>query len=151
MTTRSSGTTPSAAARILLVDDNKLGLNARTTLLREHGFDVTTATEGVEALERFGEAKFDLVITDYKMPRMNGLELIVRLRTLSPATPVVLISGYADALGWTEEETGANAVISKNAHEVPHLMRAIKRLLQMPAKKPVRSQGSRRTVVRQAR
>lgn len=151
MTTRSSGPVPSAAARILLVDDNKLGLHARNALLREHGFEPVTAADGFEALAKFSEGKIDLVVTDYKMPGMNGLELIGRIRSIAPATPIILISGYADALGWTEEQTGANAVISKNAQEVNQLMRAIRRLLQAPAKKPVRSQTSRRTLLRQAK
>ncbi|HWR51163.1 MAG TPA: response regulator [Bryobacteraceae bacterium] len=151
MITRSSAVTPSAAARILLVDDNKLGLGARKALLEEQGYEVTTAMEGIEALERFAETRYDIVITDYKMPRMNGLELIGHLRQLAPATPIVLISGYADALGWNEEHTGANAVIAKNANEVAHLIRAIRRLLQLPAKKPVRSQLSRRSKISQAK
>lgn len=151
MMTRSSGTTPSAVARILLVDDNKFGLAARKALLEEQGYEVTTAMEGLEALERFTGTAYDIVITDYKMPGMNGLELIGHIRRLAPTTPVVLISGYAEALGWNEERTGANAVIPKNANEVPHLIRAIKRLLQLPSKKPVRSQGSRRTALSRAK
>ncbi len=151
MMTRSSGITPSAAARILLVDDNKFGLLARKALLEEQGYKVTTAMEGLEALERFTETPYDIVITDYKMPRMNGLELIGHIRQLAPTTPIVLISGYADALGWNEERTGANAVIAKNANEVAHLIRAIRRLLQVPSKKPVRSQGSRRSAMSQAK
>jgi CheY-like chemotaxis protein len=151
MMTRSAGITPSAAARILLVDDNKFGLSARKALLEEQGYEVTTAMEGLEALDLFSATRYDIVITDYKMPRMNGLELIGHIRRIAPATPIVLVSGYAEALGWNEERTGANAVIPKNANEVAHLIRAIKRLLQLPSKKPVRSQGSRRGVLSQAK
>ncbi|MCL5745627.1 MAG: response regulator, partial [Acidobacteria bacterium] len=73
----SSNTVP--GARILLVDDNQSGLAARKSVLEEFGHKVTTAVSGHDALESFGSETFDLVITDYKMPRMNGIELIERV------------------------------------------------------------------------
>ncbi|MGE5645165.1 MAG: response regulator [Acidobacteriota bacterium] len=127
------------AARILLVDDNKLGLIARKALLEDLGYRITTALEGQEAFERFGREKFDLVITDYKMPRMNGLELIAKIREKAGDVPIILISGYAEALGMTEENTGASAVICKSANEVPHMVRSVNRLLKRTPKKPAGS------------
>ncbi len=131
-------------ARILLVDDNKLGLIARKALLEDAGHRITTALEGQEALERFAREKFDLVITDYKMPRMNGLDLIRRIRERSQNIPIILISGYADALGMTEENTGADTVIAKSSTEVPQLLRSVNRLLRRAVpKKPVESHRPR--------
>jgi CheY-like chemotaxis protein len=129
-----------ATSRILLVDDNRLGLIARKAVLEDQGYRITTAAEGQEALERFGRDKFDLIITDYKMPKMNGLELIEKIRERPDAVPIILISGYAEALGMTEANTGANVVITKSANEVPHLVRSVNRLLRRPApKKPAGS------------
>lgn len=129
------------AARILLVDDNRLGLIARKSVLEDLGYRITTATEGQEAFDRFGRDKFDLIITDYKMPKMNGLQLIERIRETSVTLPIILISGYAEALGMTEANTGADVVITKSASEVPQLIRSVNRLLRRPApKKPVGSQ-----------
>ena len=125
--------------RILLVDDNAHGLCARKTVLEELGHRITTASSGAEALERFTESKFDLVITDYKMPRMDGLELISRLRKQTPALPVILISGFADTLGLSEENTGADVVLQKSANEVSHLLRSVAQLLRKPLKKPAGS------------
>ena len=126
------------AARILLVDDNRLGLIARTAVLEEQGHRVTTATEGAEAFEQFSRGHFDLLITDYKMPRMNGLELIRKVREVKPGIPIILISGYAEALGLTEANTGADAVIPKSAQEVQHLVRNVNRLLRRATpKKPM--------------
>jgi CheY-like chemotaxis protein len=135
---------PSAHARILLVDDNAHGLCARKTVLEELGHRISTATSGADAIEQFGSHKFDLVVTDYKMPRMDGLELIKRLRKQVPGLPIVLISGYVDTLGLNEASTGADAVIQKSANEVSHLVRAVNRLLRRkPAvKKPVQAQTS---------
>jgi CheY-like chemotaxis protein len=78
-----------------------------------------------------------LVVTDYKMPRMDGLELIVGLRKIQPELPVILISGFVDSLGLSEENTGADVVIMKSANEVSHMVRAVARLLR---KKPVKKQ-----------
>ena len=134
----------SPSARILLVDDHKLGLIARKAVLEELGHRITTAAEGAEALEQFTRNQFDLLITDYKMPRMNGVELIRKVRELNSSLPVILISGYAEALGLTETNTGADAVIPKSAHEVQLLVRSVNRLLQRPApKKPVASHAAR--------
>jgi len=129
--------------RILLVDDNAQGLKARKTVLEELGYQTSTACSGDDALEQFGSQKFDLVVTDYKMPRMDGMELIVNLRKCTPALPIILISGYVDALGLSEQNTNADAVIQKSANEVAHLVRAVARLLRAkPAtRKPPSAQG----------
>ena len=125
------------SAHILLVDDNKLGLAARKAVLEEIEYRVTTISSPHEALERFSETKFDLVVTDYRMPRMNGVELIEQLRQQAPAIPVILLSGFADALGLDEKNTGADIVIQKSANEVTQLVRAVRRLLRRSApKKP---------------
>lgn len=136
---------PSSHARILLVDDNAHGLAARKNVLEELGHQTVTASSGVEALEYIATQKFTLVVTDYKMPRMDGLELIVRLRKHSPGLPVILISGFVDALGLSEQNTGADVVIQKSHNEVSHLVRAVARLLnRKPSRKP--AAGETRTV-----
>jgi len=137
-----SSSSSTVRSRILLVDDNANGLCARKSVLEELGHRIVTASSGSDALDQFGTQKFDLVVTDYKMPRMDGLELIRRLRQQSPELPIVLISGYVDALGMSEESTGADAVIQKSANEVSHLVRAVNRLLRKKAapKKSVSAQ-----------
>jgi CheY-like chemotaxis protein len=130
-----------ASARILIVDDNSMGLVARRTVLEELGHRVHTCSSPQDALEQCGKTRFDVVVTDYKMPKMNGIEFIAELRKHHPAVPVILISGFTDALGLNELSTGADAVIQKSALEVGHLIRAVNRLLRAPAKKGVGSQG----------
>ncbi len=70
------------------------------------------------------------MVTDYKMPKMNGIELIGRLRKLHPATAVILISGFTDTLGLDEASTGADMVLQKSNNEVSQLVRAVNRLLR---------------------
>jgi CheY-like chemotaxis protein len=132
---------PALRARILLVDDNAHGLSARKTVLEELGHRIATAASGAEALEQFANLKFDLVVTDYKMPRMDGPELIRSLRKQAPDLPIILISGYVDSMGLSEATTGADVVIQKSANEVSHLIRSVARLLRRkPSKKPVSSE-----------
>lgn len=129
--------TVSSRGKILLVDDNANGLAARKNVLEELGHHTTTASSGPEALELIAKQKFSLVVTDYKMPRMDGLELIERLRKLVPGLPIILISGFVDALGINEQNSGADIVIPKSANEVTHLVRAVTRLLARKSpKKP---------------
>src|SRR5258708_18862969 len=134
--------TPSRTfAHILIVDDNSMGLMARRTVLEELGHKVHTCSSGQEALEQCGKQRFDVVVTDYKMPKMNGIEFIRELRKHHPGVPVILISGFTDALGLNEATTGADIVIQKSSLEVGQLIRAVNRLLRRPAKKPHRAQS----------
>jgi CheY-like chemotaxis protein len=139
---------PNPRGRILLVDDNSLGLAARRSVLEELGHKVQTSGTPAEALDLYGKQRFDVVVTDYKMPKMDGVEFIVRLRKLDSSSSVILISGFTDTLGLTEANTGADIVIQKSNHEVTHLVRSVNRLLrrqQQPRKKPPSSQGSPNT------
>ncbi|SRR5277367_4183522 len=145
---------PNPRGRILLVDDNALGLAARRSVLEELGHLVQTSGAGAEALELCAKHVFDVVVTDYKMPKMNGVELIGRLRKLHPATAVILISGFTDTLGLNEASTGADVVLQKSNNEVVQLIRSVNRLLrkqQQPPKKQAASQASSKTEKRKAR
>ena len=131
---------PAKAPEILLVDDNRQGLIARKSLLQELGYNISTATNGDEALELFSRQNFDVVVTDFKMPRMDGIELIKRIRGVASQARIILLSGFVEPLGLTEQSTGADVVIVKSAGEVGQLTRAVKRLLsQPPARKPAGS------------
>ena len=78
-----------------------------------------------------------MVVTDYKMPKMNGVELIERLRQRDPNARIIMLSGFVEPLGLTEENTGADAVIAKSANEAAHLTRWVKRLVnRTTARKP---------------
>jgi CheY-like chemotaxis protein len=140
-----SETATLSVRRVLLIDDNRNGLVARKFVLSGEGYAVTACDGPGEALELFSAEDFDLVVTDYRMPGMNGAELILEFRSRKPAIPIVLISGMVDVLGLNEQNTGADAVVAKSASEVPHMIRAVNRLLnkQVPCRKPVRSQIGR--------
>ena len=138
----SSQRAPSSAL-ILLVDDNRDGVLARRCVLEELGYEVVTAGCGVDALHLHEERNPDLVITDYRMSPMDGLELIANLRERGSQTPIILLSGFAETLGMRSENTGADVVIQKSSNEVANLVRYTKRLLVTP-KKPAGSESLRK-------
>ena len=127
---------PPSSARILLVDNNTNGLKARKAVLQDQGYVITIAS-GEDALVQFSRQNFDLVITGRRMERADGVKLISQLRNIAPNVPIVLISGYANTLGLTEANTGADAVIQKGPNEVTHLVHVVARLLRAkPSRKP---------------
>jgi CheY-like chemotaxis protein len=79
---------------VLVVDDEYASMEVLALLLIGEGFRVLTASNGEEALERLGESQVDLVVTDYKMPKMTGSELCERMLTDErlQGIPVILTS-----------------------------------------------------------
>src|SRR6202158_3545066 len=90
---------PLSGAILLLVDDNPHGLIARRTVLEELGYVVHTCSCGDEGLKLLTSNKVDLVITDFRMPNMDGVELIARMRQLRNDLPIILLSGFVEPLG----------------------------------------------------
>ena len=139
--------TESSSSLILLVDDNKMGLAARRVVLEELGHTVVTAVNGLDGLAAIEAQVFDLLITDWKMPKLDGIELIRRVRESENAVPIILLSGFADNTGMREDKTGADAVVQKSANEIQVLLSTVKRLLtRKPARKPAGSQAAVKAV-----
>src|SRR6185437_11760728 len=83
-------------ARILVVDDQEMMRDSLVATLAREGHDVIAAGDGPVAVSRLsGPGRFDLVITDLKMPRMTGIELLQETKRLRPETPVVLMTAFA--------------------------------------------------------
>ncbi len=123
-------------ARILLVCPNRSGLAARKAVLEEMGCLVTPAATAEEALEQSSVAGFDLVVTGYRLGKMDGAAMVKRIRAVLPEVRVIMFSGHVEVLGLTESATGADVVLAKGPNEVAHLVRAVSRMLrQRPAKK----------------
>ncbi len=79
---------------ILVVDDEANYLTVMEALLTEAGYEVLTASGGYEALKIATHADLDLVLTDMKMPRMNGIALLEELRRLYPELPVIIMTAF---------------------------------------------------------
>ena len=82
--------------KILIVEDDK-DLNRYAMLsLRNSGYEVVSATDGEEALEKLEENKFDLILTDIMMPKMDGFELAKSIRLIDKAIPIIFMSAKDD-------------------------------------------------------
>ena len=115
---------------VMVVDDETVLAGAMRDYLGRHGYAVQVKSSGEEALKTIELEPPDIVVLDYRLPRMDGLELIGRLRKSTPELPIVLVSGYVDTMGMNEASTGADVVIQKSANEVSHLVRSVNRLLR---------------------
>jgi len=83
------------AQRILVVDDESSIREIIRKRLLQDGHDVRTAADGVDALEAFRKSRFDVVMTDLKMPRMGGVELVERVKETAPGTITIVLTGHA--------------------------------------------------------
>ena len=79
---------------ILIVDDEKNYLTILSAILEDEGFEVLTALGGQEALEIHKTSDLDLILTDMKMPAMNGIELLENLKSVDPDLPVVMMTAH---------------------------------------------------------
>ncbi len=83
------------STKILVVDDEKGMCESLRTLLTNAGYDVTTADQGEEALNKIQDGRFDLVLTDIRMPRVDGLDILKAVRNKDEEGLVILMTGYA--------------------------------------------------------
>lgn len=86
----------SREARILVVEDDDFVRSSMVASLEALGHTVTQAADGDAGLRALGEGTPDLLITDYLMPGMTGVELMQRARAMFPALPMIIVTGYAD-------------------------------------------------------
>jgi two-component system chemotaxis sensor kinase CheA len=133
-----SGPTATAASslvrarRILLVDDSVTTLQLERTLLENAGFEVKTASDGEQALTILeSDERFDALVTDIEMPRLDGLSLAarVRRRAATSALPIVLVTGLAqDEQRHRALEIGVNAYIVKGRFDEDELVGILEQL-----------------------
>jgi DNA-binding response OmpR family regulator len=121
------------SARILLVDDEQSVQTLLTYPLRKEGYDVVSAEDGREALDRFSEQEFDLVVLDVMMPRLDGIEVCRRLRARSQV-PIIMLTARDDEVDKVIGlEMGADDYITKpfSVREFRSRVRAVLRRSEM--------------------
>ena len=82
-------------AKILVVEDEDIARKNLEHILKREGYDVVSVDNGEKALRRLRSLDFDMVITDLKMEKVDGMEILEKSRKLQPYTEVVMITGYA--------------------------------------------------------
>ncbi|MCC6525284.1 MAG: sigma-54-dependent Fis family transcriptional regulator [Polyangiaceae bacterium] len=119
--------------RILIVDDEKLTRQTLELQLTDEGFEVESAENAFVALELLGQKEVDLVLSDLRMPSMDGLEFLRRIREGWPETAVVLMTAYGTvATAVTAMQAGAADYLTKPLHTEELLIR-VRRVLERRA------------------
>ena len=88
------------ATHILVVEDERITAQVLCSMLEHRGFRVTCAYDGAEALEYFAQDPADLVVTDLKMPKMSGYDLISELRRRNAQLPIIVATGIVEHQGF---------------------------------------------------
>lgn len=125
--------------RILLVDDEPNIRILLGSILQQAGYVVDVAEDGYSALRKVQQAPPDMIITDLRMPNMNGFELLSVIRTRFPELPAIAISGEFVSV---HEEPLADAFFQKGHYEMAEFLSTIGRLLNTPRKSQPRSHSS---------
>lgn len=99
--------------RALVVDDDPLTLMVTVECLLADHHLVETAVNGREGLQKYQKGQFDLVVTDQGMPEMNGLQMAAAIKQIAPKVPVILLTGYGQAMTQDESPTAVDLVVSK--------------------------------------
>jgi CheY-like chemotaxis protein len=124
-----------AQRRILVAEDEMLAAMAIEDELLSEGYAVDVAPDGQAALETARRVMPDLLLTDLRMPRLDGIGLIRALRDIAPLLPVVVMTGYVPAGGaaaFRQEGEGPVALFSKPV-DMDALLAELRRLLPDPA------------------
>ena len=109
---------------ILFVDDHQVLAKLSCEILEMQGYSAVSAASGEEALQKFEEQGFDILVTDFRMEGMNGLELARKVHERHPDVPVIIVTGY----GPVEIGTDAAACLQKESL-FPALLDKIKMFL----------------------
>ena len=124
--------------RILVVDDEPFVCDAVRMMLAFDGHHVQIANSGAEALAIYDREKFDIVFTDFAMPKMKGDELAATIKARNPKQPVVMITAYAEMIQASGNPlTGVDFIISK-----PFLLENLREAIAKVA--PARSKADKR-------
>jgi len=100
--------------KILVVDDEEGARELFSTILTDEGYEVTLANNGEEALALFKNNPFNLVITDIKMPVMDGLQLLQEIRKIGSKTDVIMVTAYGEVESYLKAMSlGAAEYINK--------------------------------------
>src|SRR3974390_1883665 len=115
---------------IVVADDEASARSGLATLLRDEGFDVSVAEDGLKALLLIQESAPDVLVTDLRMPGLDGIELLRRAREEHPETIVVLMTAYADVeTAVRAMQEGAEHYLTKPL-QIDELLLVIRRALE---------------------
>src|ERR1700688_1835645 len=113
--------------KILVVDDEEVLRNLAKEVLSEEGYQVTLASSGEQAMEFLKKASFDLVIADLKMPGMDGIELLKKVKEQNKETQVILLTSHlSPTTALSSLEAGAFWYLTKPLDDISIFVEKVK-------------------------
>ncbi len=122
--------------KVLFVDDEPCMREIMAMLLNEEGYEVLTASDGLDALAQLRSSTPDLIISDLSMPRMSGLELLSVVRSRFPSIPVIAISESYEVRGSVPPGVMADTFYPKARCNPDELLRTVADLIRTPVTRP---------------
>ena len=120
-----------SGSKILIIDDEPIMLENMTLYFQNSGFSVISSRDGKEGLEAFTSQQPDLVLLDLRMPGMDGLEVLSRLKKRSPDTPVIVVTGEGGMEDVVSSlRLGAYDFISKPVSDMALLENSVRQALE---------------------
>lgn len=116
--------------RILFIDDDRAGREVALYNLREAGYEVASASDGQEGLSLFSPGNFDLVITDFKMPGISGIEVLRQIRSLDPDVPVLVITAFGTMETAVEAMREGACYFIVKPFDREHLLLAVEKIVR---------------------
>ncbi|MBL9014923.1 MAG: sigma-54-dependent Fis family transcriptional regulator [Myxococcales bacterium] len=121
------------SGRILVVDDEVNARRALSSLLHDEGYEVETAADAFKALGKYASFEPHVVITDLKMPGMDGIELLARVKELEDPAAVILITAFSDVSSAVEAMRAGAADYLAKPLSLPHLLISLDRVFERDA------------------
>ncbi len=118
-----------ANATIFIVDDEVILLDLAKTILQPLGYEVLTFNDPRRALEAFIKSKPSLIVTDYAMGDLTGLELMRECRRINPQQKIILVSGTVDERIYSDEKIKPDGFLSK-PYQIGDLIQAVRALIK---------------------
>ena len=122
--------------KILVIDDDRMNCDLLQAVLTRHGYDVHSATSGLEGLNLFRQHNPRVTVLDLRMPEMDGLTVLKEIRAIDPHAPVIILGGGATE----DQENQARALrvtdFVRKGLSLDVLVEGVNRVVQQPARKP---------------
>jgi CheY-like chemotaxis protein len=121
--------------KILVIDDDRMNCDLLHAVLTRHGYDVQTATSGIEGLNLFRQHAPRVTILDLRMPEMDGLTVLREIRAFDPHAPVIILGGGATELQENQARALRVTDFVRKGLSLDVLVEGVNRIVQQPARK----------------
>jgi len=122
--------------KILVIDDDRMNCDLLQAVLTRHGYDVHSATSGLEGLNLFRQHNPRVTILDLRMPEMDGLTVLKEIRAIDPQAPVIILGGGATEVQENQARALRVTDFVRKGLSLDVLVEGVNRVVQQPVKKP---------------